>query len=429
MAFFAPIIFGALLLSSPWARNAGTWGDWSTALFTSCSAICVTGLSVVDIVKEYTFSGQLVLIALVQLGGFGYMTLGTFLLVFIGRRLSLSQEFTLKNAYGTTAVRGIKGLLLSAIFSTLFFEAAGAGIFYWRTGDLYGAVFHSVMSFCNAGFGLSPASLAPYADDPYILISLAVLTILGGIGYMVLYNLLTFKIIRSPSGAKGKLSLHTRIMLRFTMYLVSIAFVLFLFFEWNGSLESMSFWKKILVGFYQSTSPRTCGFTVIPMSDIEPVNRLVIEILMFVGGGSGSTAAGMKVTTLAVLVYTLTAMCRGDNETVISKYVVPFPIVREAFVIFMLHVMMILVAFGALLVTESGNMILSGDLFFETVSAITNTGLSVGSTTSLLSIPGRCVIMVGMFCGHLGALTVVMLIGERESVNRIRFPTGELVVG
>jgi trk system potassium uptake protein TrkH len=258
---------------------------------------------------------------------------------------------------------------------------------------------------------------------------LAVLTILGGIGYMVLYNLLTFKIIRSPSGAKGKLSLHTRIMLRFTMYLVSIAFVLFLFFEWNGSLESMSFWKKILVGFYQSTSPRTCGFTVIPMSDIEPVNRLVIEILMFIGGGSGSTAAGMKVTTLAVLVYTLTAMCRGDNETVISKYVVPFPIVREAFVIFMLHVMMILVAFGALLVTESGNMILSGDLFFETVSAITNTGLSVGSTTSLLSIPGRCVIMVGMFCGHLGALTVVMLIGERESVNRIRFPTGELVVG
>ena len=154
IGFLALIALGAIALSSPWSRAAGTWGNWSNAAFTACSAVCVTGLSVVDIGKEYTFAGQVVLIALVEIGALGLMALGTFLLVAIGRRLSYASEFSLMNAYGVAEVRGVKGLLLWIVGSMLVIEAIGAGLLYYRFRDWYGSVFFSVMSFCNAGFSV-----------------------------------------------------------------------------------------------------------------------------------------------------------------------------------------------------------------------------------------------------------------------------------
>jgi len=218
-------------------------------------------------------------------------------------------------------------------------------------------------------------------------------------------------------------------VLRFTFYLLALAFVAVLALEWNHSLRAFAGWEKTWVAFYQAVTPRTCGFCLVATEALQPLTRHLYVLLMFIGGAPGSAAAGIKVTTFAVLVYTLTAMCRGEQETVISRRAVPYDIVRESIVIVMALMAFIVLVFGALLVTEAGSGIAESALLFETVSAITTTGLSVGDTTARLSVAGKFVIMVAMFLGRLGALTVVMMIGDRESKRHVRFPTEEVVVG
>ena len=427
--FLALIFVGAIVLSSPWARAAGRWGDFGTALFTACSAVCVTGLTVVDIASEFSLGGQLVLMSLVEIGCLGLMTCSTFLLVAIGRRLSLSREFSLMNAYGVEQVQGLRGLICWVIGSMAVIEALGAVLLYRRFGSWYPSVFYTVMSFCNAGFGLRPGSLSSFADDPYVLLVLAAETVLGGIGFLVIYNLCTCRFFRRRSGGKGRVSLHSAVVLRFTLYLLAFAFAAFLLLEWKGALGGMPLAKKLYVGFYQAVTPRTCGFCVLPTESLKPLTRDVYEALMFIGGAPGSAAAGIKITTFAVILYTLRAMCRGEQETVISRRSVPYDIVRESIVIVVAMMSFIWLVNGALAVTEAGRGLSVEALFFESISAITTTGLSMGDTTARLSGPGRVVIMVAMFIGRLGALTVVMLIGDRESKSHLRFPQEELVVG
>ena len=191
--------------------------------------------------------------------------------------------------------------------------------------------------------------------------------------------------------------------------------------------------KKLWVSLYQSVTPRTCGFCVVPTESLQPVTRLVYEFLMFIGGAPGSAAAGIKITTFAVICYTMTALCRGEAETIISRRLIPVDVVRESLVILMALIVFAGVVTGALFWTEaahvaSGKVALDA-LFFEAVSAVTTTGLSVGTTTADLTMAGRAVIVVAMFMGRLGALTVVMMIGDRETKRHVRFPTEEIVVG
>ena len=427
--FIALIIIGAIVLSSPWARMAGTWGGWSDAAFTACSAVCVTGLSVVDIGTTLTTGGQIALIVLVELGALGLMAVGTFLLVAIGRRLSYAREFSLMNAYGVAEVRGVRGLLTWVIGSTLVIEAVGAGLLYYRFHDLYLSIFFSVMSFCNAGFSLYADSLARFAADPFVLGVLALETILGGIGFLVIYNLCTFKFLRRKSGAKGRLSLHSSIVLKFSLGLIVVAFAVFLVSEWNWALKEYAWGQKLWVALYQAVTPRSCGFTIIPLENLRLSTIGLYEGLMFIGGAPGSVAAGIKVTTLAVLVCTILAMCRGESETVISNRVISYDVVRESIVIVVALLILENVVYGLLLATEPNAEASSLRLCFEVISAITTTGLSIGDTTANLSPVGRVVIMCAMFLGRLGALTVVLMIGSRESKRHVRYPSEELVVG
>ena len=429
LGFLALIAVGAVLLAMPWARADGTAGNFSSALFTACSAVCVTGLTVVDIATEYSVPGQIAVMILVEVGCLGLMTCGTFLLIAIGRRLSLSREFSLMNAYGVVQIQGLRGLICWIVGSMLFVETLGAAVLYMRLDDVYESVFYSVMSFCNAGFGLRPGSLASFAGDPFAILTMAAETIIGGIGFLVIYNLCTFRFLRRKTGGKGRLTLHTKVVLRFTVILLAITLVAVLLLERDGVLAQFPWPQKLLVAFYQSVTPRTCGFCIVPTEDLRGVTRLLYEALMFIGGAPGSAAAGMKVTTFAVLIYTLTAMCRGEQETVISRRAVPYDIVRESVVIFMAMALFIVLVTAALFVTEEGSSISSGALLFESVSAITTTGLSVGDTTKSLSPAGRAVIMVAMFIGRLGAFAVVMMIGDRESKSRVKYPSEELVVG
>ena len=433
LGFLVLIALGAVALASPFAQASGTWGRWQDAVFTAFSAVCVTGLTVVDIAATYSRVGQVILLVLVEIGCLGLMTCGTFLLIAVGRRLSLAREFSLRNAYGVAEIQGLRGLICWIVGSMLLFETLGAVAYWLRLHDVYLAVFYSIMSFCNAGFSILPGSLAAFADDPVLVVTSALLTIVGGIGFLVLYNLFTYKFARRTSGGRGRVSLHSKLVLRFTCYLLAVAFAAFLLAEWRGALDGLPFAKKLWVGFYQAVTPRTCGFCITPTEGLKPITRLVYEILMFIGGGPGSAAAGIKITTFAVLCYTLTAMCRGDTETIIRRKVIPVEIVRESLVILIALTSFAVFIAGALFVTESaalaaGTVSLDA-LVFEAISAVTTTGLSVGSTTASLSGAGRVVVIVAMFIGRLGALTVVMMIGDKETKRHIRYPTEEIVVG
>ena len=429
IGFLMLILAGAALLASPWARTAGSWGGVTTALFTACSAVCVTGLSVVDIAAEYTRTGQTAILVLVEVGCLGLMTCGTFFLIAVGRRISLSREFSLMNAYGVAEVHGLRGLICWVVGSMLTIELVGAAAMWLSIRDVWLSVFYSVMSFCNAGFGVLPGSLSAFAGRPFVIVVSAFETVLGGIGFLVIFNLCTFKFLRRKSGGVGRLSLHTQVVLRFTLYLLAAAFAVFLAMEWNGALAGYPPDERVWIALYHAVTPRTCGFTIVPTEALRPLTRLVYEFLMFVGGAPGSAAAGMKITTFAVLIYTITALCRGDSETVISRRAVPAAIVRESLVIFVALTAFVLVITGALFLVEAERGLSTDALFFEAVSAITTTGLSVGDTTSRLSVPGRFIVMVAMFIGRLGALTVVMMIGDREENRHVRFPVEELVVG
>ncbi len=428
LGFIFLIALGTLLLAMPWAQASGKWGRFLPSLFTACSAVCVTGLSVVDIATEYSRAGLITLLSLVQIGGLGLMTLGTFFLIAVGRRLSLGREFSLMDAYGVEQVKGLRGLVAWAVGSTLLIEGVAAALFYWRLRAPFESIFLSIMSFCNAGLALSPQSAAPYAHDPIVILVSSVTTILGGIGFLVVFNLCTFKFLRRATGARGRLSLHTRVVLRVTGWLLAIGLGLFLLLEWNGALAAFNWHEKLYIGFFQSVTPRTCGLCVTPTEALRPVTRLVYEVLMFIGGAPGSTAGGLKVTTFAVLIYTLRAMCRAEDETILSRRVVPTDIVRESIVIMMALGGFIVLVFAALLCTDGASLSYES-LFFEAISSVTTTGLSMADTTARLSVAGQCVTMVAMFIGRLGALTVVMMIGDRETRHFVRYPTEELVVG
>lgn len=429
LGFIALIIVGAILLSSPWARAAGVWGDWRDSLFTACSAVCVTGLTVVDVSREFTRAGLVTLLILVEIGCVGLMTCGTFLMIAIGRRLSLHSEFSLMNAYGVPAVKGLKGLICWVVGSMLAFQLVGAIVFYCCGNGIFYSVFYSIMNFCNAGFSIYDNSIAHVADRPCEIVTMGVLTILGGIGFLVLFNLFTFRFMSLGASTRGRLSLHTRTVISMSACLLVITYLLFMLVEWDRTLVDMPLSKKLLVGFFQAITPRTCGFCIVPTEDLHPFTRLLYEVMMFFGGAPGSAAGGLKVTTLAVLIYTLVAMCRSETETVIGRKSVPLDIVRESLVIMMVIMALLTLVMAALLLTEHGNGISQEALLFEAVSAVTTTGLSVGDTTVSLTQAGRVVIMVAMFCGRLGALTVVMMIGDRESKRHVRYPVEELVVG
>ena len=428
LGFVALMVIGAIVLSSPFARVEGTWGDPLSAAFMACSAVCVTGLTVVDVAAEWTRAGQIALLALVQLGCLSLMTLGIFFMIAVGRRLSIASEFSLRNAYGTAGVKGLRALVAWTVVSMLAIEGAGALLLRHWTDGWYESVYYAIMGFCNAGFGLRAGSLATFADSPCAVLVMAAETILGGIGFLVIYNLCTFRFLRRSDGAKGRLTLHTRTVLRVTACLLAIGFAAFLALEWNGALAGCAPLKKLWIAFYQSVTPRTCGFTITPMETLRPLTRLVYEVLMFIGGAPGSAAAGLKVTTFAVIVCTMAAMCRGDTETVIDRRLISTEVVRESLVILLVMIALVTGVTGTLLFTEGG-AISTDALFFEAVSAVTTTGLSIGSTTVQLSPAGKIILMAAMFAGRLGALTVVMMIGDRESPARIRYPNGELIVG
>ena len=438
--FLGAILLGAVLFMLPISSPAHTWMRPGDALFTACSAVCITGLTVVDVGRDLSNFGQAVLLCLVQLGCAGIMTCATFFLVVVGRRISLASEFSLMNAYGVSGVRGFRSLVVWVVAAMFVIEALGTLLLWFQfTLDQpiqaallnarawYRAYFFAVMAFCNAGFSLDPGSIAGFQNQPFVIVTMGVLVILGGVGFLVIYNLCTVKFWRRNLMKRGRLTLHARVVLQWTFLFSLLMFVLFYLLEWKGALTDYAPSSRPAIAFFQALTPRTCGFTVVPVEDLHPAMRFLSEVMMFIGAAPGGAGGGIKITTFAVFLTTLLAICRGNRDTVMFRRAVPEAVVREAIVIVIVFGALVTCAMTVLLVSEEG---LSFEyLLFETVSAVSTTGLSCADTTVSLSAVGRAVIMVCMFCGRLGAIAIVMLIGGQDERITIRYAKEELVVG
>ena len=426
LGFIGVILAGAGLFCLPVAGGLG----FLDALFTSCSAVCITGLTVIDPGVSLTTFGRIVLLTLVEIGCTGIMTFGTFILVVAGQRLSLAQEFSLSNAYGVKGVKGFRGLVLWVVLSMLAIEALGAWALNAELHDPFRACYYSVMAFCNAGFTMDPGGLEYFAHRPLFLVEMGLLIVIGGLGFMVIYNFCTIKFWRRSLIKQGRLSLHTRVVVWATLAFVAGAYVIFLVSEYGRSLVDFPWREKLAITFLQAVTPRTSGFSVVPLEALHPFTRFFSEILMFIGAAPGSAGGGIKITTFVVFLCTVHSYCRRRREVVLSKRTIPPETIREALIITFTFFFSIALTTAALLVTEHGGPAYDFEkLLFEAVSAVTTTGLAFSDTTVLLSQPGRLVVMIAMFVGRLGALTVVLMIAGDDAPETVRYPKEDVLVG
>ncbi len=426
LGFIGVILAGAGLFCLPVAGGLG----FLDALFTSCSAVCITGLTVIDPGVSLTTFGRIVLLTLVEIGCTGIMTFGTFILVVAGQRLSLAQEFSLSNAYGVKGVKGFRGLVLWVVLSMLAIEALGAWALNAELHDPFRACYYSVMAFCNAGFTMDPGGLEHFAHRPLFLVEMGLLIVIGGLGFMVIYNFCTIKFWRRSLIKQGRLSLHTRVVVWATLAFVAGAYVIFLVSEYGRSLVDFPWREKLAITFLQAVTPRTSGFSVVPLEALHPFTRFFSEILMFIGAAPGSAGGGIKITTFVVFLCTVHSYCRRRREVVLSKRTIPPETIREALIITFTFFFCIALTTAALLVTEHGGPAYDFEkLLFEAVSAVTTTGLAFSDTTVLLSQPGRLVVMIAMFVGRLGALTVVLMIAGDDAPETVRYPKEDVLVG
>ena len=409
---------GFLVLPGLWIGERASFVD---ALFMATSAVCVTGLSVLDVSSRMTFFGQLWLLVLIQLGGIGIVTLAALAAAALGRRMSLEAE---EAAAGPTVVMpegGPRALVRSVVRVTLVIEAIGAALLWldWRStlgnlGAIWPAVFHAVSAFCNAGFSIFRDNLVGFADDPITLGVIGMLIIAGGIGFLVFEDLQA-----RARGLRRRVTLHTRLALITTVVLLDGAMPLFLFFEWDHTLAGHGLGASIANAAFMSVTPRTAGFNAVDYEQISNPSLVLTLALMWIGGSPGSTAGGVKTTTAALLALLFVARLRGRESVSFANRSVPDSTVQRA-VGLAVGAMLLLFAFVfALLFTEiPGDDVVRNresfvHLVFEAQSALGTVGLSMNKTSDLTP-PGRLLIVLLMFLGRVGPLAVLEAMARRS---------------
>lgn len=438
-SFLGAIVLGAILLSLPMSTVQDGSMPFIDALFTSTSAVCVTGLSVVDIGAYFTKFGQIVLLFLMQIGGLGIMTLSTFFLVLLGKRLQMKDLFVIDGSIGQEVVHGVKGLVKYILLVTLFLEFIGAAILSWRFSvfaglplkkAIYYGIFHSVSAFNNAGLGLYADSLMSFQKDWITICTTAFLIIIGGLGFVVLLNLNTYKFWRKNLLEKGRLKLQTKIVLSMTGFLLISGLCIFLLLEWNNTLAGLPLRDKIVNGFFHSTTPRTAGFNTLPLANMKMATLCFTLFLMFIGGSPGSAAGGIKTSTFMVLLANTYSIIKGKIDIHLFNRTIPKRVVQESVSIMAISVGLIFISTMVLLISE--HAMESADDFmrtvFEVISAFANVGLSTGITPTLTNL-SKLVIILTMFVGRISPLTMALVVGKKEQIPTVGYPTESVMVG
>ncbi|RHW42202.1 Trk family potassium uptake protein [Neobacillus notoginsengisoli] len=428
--FILIILIGALFLSMPAATANGEGLPFIKALFTATSATCVTGLVVVDTGTAFTKFGQIIILLLIQIGGLGFMTFATFFAFLLGKRISLKERILLQESLNNISIEGIVRFAKRILIFTAIFETFGAIILSIRFSfdmpngkAIYYGIFHSVSNFNNAGFDLMGEfrSLTGYVDDPVVVLTVCLLIVMGGIGFIVINELYEYR-------RSGRLSLHTKIVLSFTIGLLVAGTLFILLLEYTNSktLGPLSPGGKILGALFQSVTARTAGANTISIGDMTHSGLFLIILLMFIGASPGSTGGGIKTTTFATLIGAVWSQIRGKEDVVLYRRRIGYETIYKALTVTMSALFLIILMTMLLTITEEGADFLA--ILFETTSAFGTVGLSMGLTPHL-SPAGELIITIMMLAGRLGPLTVAYAITFRRRQDPYKYPKGKIMIG
>lgn len=426
LGFAILITIGGLLLSLPFFTKSGQATPLVDSLFVAASASCVTGLTPVNTLEHWNTYGHILIIILIQIGGLGVMSLASIIPLILGKKIGMKSRQILKEQLNVESLEGMIVLFKYVLAFTFGTEILGAFLLSIKFIPLYGAgkgvwyaVFHSISAFCNAGFDILGDSIFPFRDDLLINLTLSFLVIVGGLGFVV-----TSELFRRRSFKK--LSTHSKLVIMVTGILLIFGTIMFLFLEnEDGVLQYESLKGSILESFFQSVVARTAGFYSVDLSQIKDSTALMLMGLMFVGGSPGSTAGGIKTTTLGVLFLSTHAVVRGESEPVVFGRHISTETVRKALAIFLVSIFIILSVSFMLTITESAPLV---DILYETVSALATVGASKGMTPHLTDA-GKNLITLCMYLGRIGPMTMAFAFGMKAKKSLIRYPESFISIG
>ncbi|MEN6566180.1 MAG: TrkH family potassium uptake protein [Veillonellales bacterium] len=428
LGFAGFILFGAWLLMLPFASKTGEGLCFIDALFTAASAVCVTGLVVVDTGTRFTVFGQLVIIMLIQVGGLGVMTVATLFVVLSGKRINLRERLLIQEATNQFDLAGVVRLVIYVIKATVLIEFIGGSIlavrFYQDFGSLgiYYGYWHAVSSFCNAGFDLlgNYKSLTAYVEDVTINLTVAGLIIIGGIGFPVIADIVHF-----PSSRR--LSLHSKIVLATTLVLIFSGTVFLFMGEYANerTMGELTTGGKVLASFFQSVSARTAGYNSIDIGAMKDGSIIILVILMFIGASPCSMGGGIKTSTFAVLTASLAASVTGRKDPCLFHRTIPQQVVYKAFTVVMISLGLVIIVTLVMTFTESFSAL---QILFDVVSSFGTVGLTTGITPYLTSF-GKAGLILTMFVGRVGTMTLLMSLALKSRKSLLRYPDGKVIIG
>lgn len=428
IGFLLIIFLGAAILMLPFSTR-GDGISFLDALFTAAYATCVTGLAVVQTNATFTIFGQVTILLLIQLGGLGFMSLTSFLYLAFSKRVKLSYRLTMREDIADSDVHHIKRLVYRIVLYTFIVESVGACILtgafsrYMPADEaIWNGIFHSISAFCNAGldiisvFGGGQSFMAFYSDA-FVLLPISFLIILGGIGFLVISDMLDAKTWRHYR-------LHTKIVLCMTGALVLLGTVFYFGVEYNNdaTLGGMTFGEKLLNAYFASVTARTAGFNTIDIASLKPASIILTDFLMFIGANPGSTGGGIKTTTLFILIIMVYNVIRQKKYAIVDKQTIGSNTAHKASTVYVLATFIMIISTAVLLLSDGNNFTFS-ELLFEQISAYATVGLSFGITPQL-SVVGKLVIILNMFMGRIGVLTFFISFthGKNEGESKIAYP-------
>ncbi|SFD61328.1 trk system potassium uptake protein TrkH [Bacillus sp. 491mf] len=428
---FAFIIFiGTILLTLPVATTDGQGLPLLNALFTATSATCVTGLVVVDTGTTFTLFGQLVILFLIQVGGLGFMTFAIFFSVLLGKRISLKERLLLQEALNNLSIAGIVRLAKRILIFTVVIEFIGAILLTIRfafdmplSKAVYYGIFHSVSNFNNAGFDIMGnfKSLTGYVEDPIVTLVICALITLGGIGFIVMNEVYEYKRI-------GRLSLHTKVVLFTSSLLVVVGTLLIFLLEFHNpkTLQPLSAFGKVLASLFQAITPRTAGANTLNIPDLHHSTLFIIIILMYIGASPGSTGGGIKTTTFATLLGAVRSQVKGKEDVIFFRKRIAYDTIYKSLTVMLAGLFIVIIAAMLLTITEPGKDFLM--ILFEATSAFGTVGLSMGLTPELSPL-GKIIIILTMFAGRVGPLTIAFAVTLRRNSDPFSYPKGKIMIG
>lgn len=429
LGFALTIFIGACLLNLGIASNDGNNVGFINALFTATTSVCVTGLIVVDTGTHWTQFGQLIILLLIQIGGLGFMAITTMGAVLTGKRINLSYRLNIQESLSQNSLSGIVRLTKSIVFGTFIVEGIGALFlattfvpqFGWIKG-IYFSIFHAVSAFCNAGIDLMGnfQSITSYVTNPVVSLTIAMLIVFGGLGFNVIFDVMKNRKFK-------RLTLHSKIVLVSTAILIFGGAILFFISEWNnpGTMGPLSYPNKIIASVFQSITPRTAGYNTIDLNSMHSDSKLLTIILMLIGGSPASTAGGIKTTTLAIVIFTIVNYVKGRQELEIYGRRISSESIKKAVSIFTMLIAIFLT--GCFLLSSFEPQIDLVSVMFEVASAVGTVGLSLGITPTLGNA-GKLLLILIMFAGRVGILTIVFALMQKTHVVKYRLPEEKVIM-